>query len=372
MDILTLSLAVQKTLRELGIDRDIKKTVVLPETTVENNGNGIYFCPYVNLTIGETYVVKLNNEIYCTECFVMDGDIAIGNRAEVNDGISTGEPFLYALAQNGEGAVCMVVNPDTFEPLPYDSITIEIYQETTTTTPIKSEYLPDLTGKAGTVKLEKTVVLPETISTTIDDSMFVFPLVSLIAGETYTVVFNGAVWKSECIDAGGQIWLGNKVEVTGEVTKEPFICVVDDGLYCLPFDPDTLEVPKLDSVTLEIYQETETIHPIDPKFLPGGNGIPLIMLETMPGQVEAAPLNDRESAQVADAIANSEIAVFTIPGPGGVPKPVLCYRLQTPDGPIFVGELLANSYADERTELSVFTFLIGRLEGAWVVSMNII
>lgn len=142
MDILTLSLAVQKALRELGIDKETKKTVVLPETTVENNGNGIYFCPYANLTIGETYVVKLNNEIYRTECFDMDGNISIGNRAEVNDGISTGEPFVYQPAQNGEYAVCMVVNPDTFEPLPYDSITIEIYQETEVVIPIEQKFLP--------------------------------------------------------------------------------------------------------------------------------------------------------------------------------------------------------------------------------------
>lgn len=89
----------------------------------------------------------------------------------------------------------------------------------------------------------------------------------LEAGKTYTVTYNGVAY--ECAPVNGE-YLGNMVAGGGDNTGEPFVIMIADeegdgvvDLLIMPIDGNT-------SATVKI--EKSVIHPIDPKFLPGGGG----------------------------------------------------------------------------------------------------
>jgi len=136
--------AKSRVLRELGIDKETTKTVVLPETvgiTYDSTPFGHFFPP-ISLTVGEKYVVVFNGTVYHCTCYKFNGpdgieQLILGNMLTPN----TGEPFAISSAMGGDTPV-VPIDPGTGSPVNLESVTLEIYQEATTTTPIKLEYLP--------------------------------------------------------------------------------------------------------------------------------------------------------------------------------------------------------------------------------------
>jgi hypothetical protein len=263
MDILTLSLAVQKTLRELGIDKENKKTTYSGELTTQGE-RSMYIAEgrLFNLVVGATCTVALDGGTY-TEVVKADesgvlyiGDPGVGN----GKSYSVGEYMI-----DDENWQSMVVDHN-------NGAKFTVTTETETIHPIDQKYLPDLTGRAGTIKTEKTVILPETTAENAVNDMYAFPYVNLTVGEIYMVKLNGEVYRTECFDMDGDIAIGNRAEVNGGIsTGEPFVYVLaENGEYavCMVFNPDTFEPLPYDSITLEIYQETEVAQPIEPRFIP--------------------------------------------------------------------------------------------------------
>jgi hypothetical protein len=89
---------------------------------------------------------------------------------------------------------------------------------------------------------------------------------NLVSGETYVVELNGIKYKCICAIApmdGTSLYLGNLKFMGGDDTGEPF-CLFSAGGY------SPIMTEKADTHTIAIYQETEIVHPIDPKYLPSG------------------------------------------------------------------------------------------------------
>ena len=110
---------------------------------------------------------------------------------------------------------------------------------------------------------------------------FVPQNIGLVVGEKYIVTYNGVDYECVGIDGAvansvGNVFLGDVATFTPgahDSSVEPFavIAMPEDGVTCI--------VPTAAQVAFEsisIRQEVETIHPIDPKFLPSGGGEPTV------------------------------------------------------------------------------------------------
>ncbi len=86
-------------------------------------------------------------------------------------------------------------------------------------------------------------------------------------GQTYAVEWNGETYECVAFFMEGIAAIGNLVLLgAGDDTGEPFIMYASNGiLYIKGTDSST-------AVTLSIYGQAETIHPMAPEFLPAGGG----------------------------------------------------------------------------------------------------
>jgi plastocyanin len=137
-------------------------------------------------------------------------------------------------------------------------------------------------AKAETEKLKKSggVGYAETAQTVLLDGVFEIPEVEgglsgfeceyleLKAGDTVTVKWNGVQYTCVVFDIEGSIGFGNLAVMGADInTGEPFMfgnAVDEDGTSYGMF-----LTYEHGSVTVTVSITTETIHPIDPKYLPG-------------------------------------------------------------------------------------------------------
>lgn len=141
------------------------------------------------------------------------------------------------------------------------------------------------------VKVEKTktVVFPETTiqlgkldGSPVAVAQFEGNVCSLVAGKIYTVNWNGAVYQLECKAIPAELgfpgaYIGLAEWEWIEDVPFGFTYVEDENATAL------IAYPVVSEATCSISTETETIHPIDPKFLPagvGGAGLPVVELTT--------------------------------------------------------------------------------------------
>ena len=124
---------------------------------------------------------------------------------------------------------------------------------------------------------------------------------TLVVGETYTVTFDGKRYSCVCseLNAVGN----NAIFGEGEDTGEPFLIILNGE--------DTFAIATQTEGTHTFSITQETIHPIDPKFLPGVC-LPVVELTTVP-TAKGAALTAEETAQVANALAMSNFAIIALP-----------------------------------------------------------
>ena len=136
----------------------------------------------------------------------------------------------------------------------------------------------------------------------------------LKVGETYTVRFNGVEYTCVCAeqDAGGGVNLP-------AVTAEPFLLfnvpadmVAEVGMYGLL----TPLVELTAAPTLAIYHNAETVHRLDPKFLPDGVGESPIMVVSLKGFDESTgmPVVSHTAGEIVNALMNGKIVFMLVEG----------------------------------------------------------
>lgn len=115
-------------------------------------------------------------------------------------------------------------------------------------------------------------VLPETtVSYNPDDGAYFGVATPFADNVVYVVEINGVKFLAQLVD--GVLWNFSQLPPTMEFTLNTNTVAyieVDDGNLGMWVDFVGAVIPE--TVTIKITTETETIHPIDPKFLPGGGG----------------------------------------------------------------------------------------------------
>ena len=126
-------------------------------------------------------------------------------------------------------------------------------------------------GKVGRIELNtECFVKAENVPITDDGVFDIKPSFSCVLGNAYTVKWNGVEYICVAFSYEGATVLGNLSSFGGDDTGEPFVAVVESKrISIMPLDGST-------TCTIEIWGKTETIHPIDPKFLPNG-AVPVVI-----------------------------------------------------------------------------------------------
>ena len=136
--------------------------------------------------------------------------------------------------------------------------------------PTAADYVKGRTHYAYTELVEE---VPETSFTTVEDngeySAFVDVVASVADGDACAVVYDGTAYKCTAWVFGNVHALGNGGLLSGAGiadTGEPFCIISAAGIVLIVNDTEVA------THTIAIFKEQETIHTIDPKFLPAGAG----------------------------------------------------------------------------------------------------
>ena len=228
----------------------------------------------IQIAEGETYIVSWNGVDYKCIAFVADDVVSLGN-ASAFGGEDTGEPFVIVPVVNVEDAsaaytVIMPLDGST-------TLTISIRQEVTEIQKISGKYVE------GMGYSENAVVLAECQTTGVLTGTPYLKIpadVLLTVGEKYIVNLNGAEYSATAYDSsiteelaqvGTAVLLNDEANLnTGE--NIAFIIVGGEEGNFDELGYGGLAAPADGSTTLTISIRQETIHPIDPKFLPSGVG----------------------------------------------------------------------------------------------------
>ena len=141
----------------------------------------------------------------------------------------------------------------------------------------KSMVIAELTksGQVGRTTITQDAVLSQiTVEKSINTTKGLYLNKRLVVGETYFVNFDGVEYACECKvynmnSAQCAVYIGDFLGYMkkGESTGEPFTlyeqCYISDG----SFISAVLGFIDNGTHTASVYQKTETIHPIDPKFI---------------------------------------------------------------------------------------------------------
>lgn len=126
-------------------------------------------------------------------------------------------------------------------------------------------------------------------------------------GKTYEVVWNGGAYKAICKDVSETVGvpialiIGNTVTTGGDDTGEPFVLVYMDDGEINGFEVLAVGATADVFVDLTVSEFAETIHPIDPKFLPGVC-LPVVEFSTIPVYGSQTELTAEESAQMEEVL----------------------------------------------------------------------
>ena len=275
---------------------------ILPETTipfeVDEYGGFVSLERSFDPIVGETYNVVFDGVSYICEAYtniddypdsdnfdIYFGSISIYDNGEITEG---GCPFLY-LATYLRHPETGISNEDApymwCTPIGDDksSHTISVTHVAKIYDPIDPKYVSE--GGVGYDEMVKTTIVPEQTLTLEQDS--VDPVtwmadltddsgntVELVEGETYLAMVDGTEYlftATNTVDGENHYTYIGEIEVlyTGKWTKYPF-AVVDRG-YPKEHIPARFYIQSEDANhTFALYHVTETIHPIDPKYLPEG------------------------------------------------------------------------------------------------------
>lgn len=195
--------------------------------------------------------------------------------------------------------------------------------------------------KAGYSKTEELCFLREvmTKSELFSDVEMELPLVP---GETYIVTIDGVEQEYVCKEEEGAIYLGDPsfmlsfLDSTGDI----FGLVVDAHPYAY--------IASMDGKahTISVYQKKETIHTIDPKFIPGAV-LPVVELSTT--ITDGAVFTEEESAQLAAVMGMPCIIKASLDGVDTTS--VVCMWSGTADNGSFffqLSTLIVNIFGDKK------------------------
>lgn len=160
-------------------------------------------------------------------------------------------------------------------------------------------------------------------------------------GDTVTVVYDGVeyvrtakLFPEEYNGLASGYYVGNLKFVGGEDTGEPFALLsgfdrsYSNFLGFIVVDTDNfVDLGGEEYSTHRIGCKTvaETIHPIDPKFLPGAV-LPVVELSTVPS-TEGSPLTEAETAAIVEMAQNSTPIVLKFHDSDGAYYGVVCSYL---------------------------------------------
>ena len=256
---------------------------ILPPTEVimEDTSGGVVFDAIEGIEDNKTYIVGYNNVNY--ECIA---------KAITEDGITVymiGNLSMLGMEDNGYPFLLMIVSPSQVADVgvgamvyAFDSpssITLSIAGEKII--PIDIKYLPEslqfgseITTSGEIMSERELVKVSAGEFLAMDDSgetPFIFP--ELIAGSTYTIVFNGATYNTLGVLLEGAgisgIGLGNLGALgMGDITDDPFACAILNSpefggnvMVCVPIDGST-------TVTASLSGEFKTVKKMESIYLP--------------------------------------------------------------------------------------------------------
>lgn len=227
-----------------------------------------YDTNYIVIFNGEKYEFKLTKVEEPLLMFYI-GNASIMNEATGLSFTDTGEPFVIYFMFVGQpelsGGLLLPNNSLSTVTLTISEVDVK---------PIDTKYLPEHLQFGTVVEYGEIMSLREL--STIDTGQFIamnddnteaFNCPHLMAGETYTVVWNGTTYETLCIDMEGSGVLGNIGAMTGgDDTGEPFIIqVVREG------DANVVIAMAMDgaeTVTMSLSGQLETVTKMNDKFLP--------------------------------------------------------------------------------------------------------
>lgn len=224
----------------------------------------------LNLAVGKTYLVKLDDREYRATCMSFGEDGTGLGDPSIEDLPYVGEPlpFLYVeYAEPIEGGSMILANAaiDTMGCSRFSVIEEDIHK-------IDGKYLPE--GGVGYVSSETTMVLPPTVIPT-DGLPLVDCTHELIDGAVYEVIFDGKAYTciAETILGNDDIYrtvIGNRAIALEKYadTGEPFLIFKwgDLGYWAVTTYSDS----DIGGKTISTSIVNETVHKIDGKFLPEG------------------------------------------------------------------------------------------------------
>jgi hypothetical protein len=274
------------------IEEEIKKVEVFPKTTLDfgdADENAYVNIQPLSLTDGKEYTVVFDGVEY--KCIAVVHDVleeeGLGNASLNESGPDTGEPFFY---DRFEDLYCNIYSKTG------GAHTIEIYyiEETETIHTIDPKFIPDTIARVSDVEaaqsaakaytdsqrlayeeVSREVVLPETagVPDVMGDGDTIYCYKrdipfgkQFIVNQEYTVLFNGVEYKLKPEQSG----LGDYLIPYGVGTgKYPFFISSGGGTHATLYSVDGGEN------SFAVYQQSEVIHPIDPKFVPVMDSITL-------------------------------------------------------------------------------------------------
>lgn len=249
-----------------GMDID-----VFPETAVAFNTGHISVPGFAENSFieGVAYKVVWNGTEYECVCYVEDGTYLLGNGALMGMTTETDHPF--CIASFGGSACSVAKKYNTAE-----TITIKVYsRQETTYHHLDPKYIKAMYY---TEEVQNGEIVPPTTAKSSEFAMMgelyvMGPPITLVAGKTYTVRYNGTDY--ECVATAAELQ-GESIMAMGDLAV--LVTGIPSGAY--PFVMATGEFVKIlgasiavipldgNIPTVAIYGEKTEIHKMPAKFLP--------------------------------------------------------------------------------------------------------
>jgi hypothetical protein len=264
---------------QVGYIESQRNLAIAPAVISAGQDSASKLQPYADCLVdGAKYIVTINGvEHITTGYYSEDGYFFIGNgNICVENQPDTGESFgmvirsMDSATRKNRVALSEPVTVDT--TIKAEQLVYEIIHT------IDPKYLPE--GGVGYTEGKETVIYPETkLITYVSGDPFTMADLVLVCGETYNVYLDGGKHTGIAKDAGLALqgtamdmpYLGNISLAGGGGTNtgEDFLLVFTPSINgtMLIYMPNGVVAG---TVTLKVTQGSETIHPIDPKYLPEG------------------------------------------------------------------------------------------------------